>query len=190
MPPLRPLLAAALALAACAHPSMPPESSTSPPCDAPRGDRSQMKTLAGHCDIGGFVVKIAEPERCGASAYVELCGTGRRRFALRPESVEGLCVGRPAPNDPCSVVRVSDFGHEVAERMREAGIEVHGHGMGACGKLGDYLAWNYGVSVIDWADADPTLAIVQDRLRAWSIGDVFGVSVQPMACGTLLEGGR
>ncbi|HCF58981.1 MAG TPA: hypothetical protein DFS52_13445 [Myxococcales bacterium] len=184
------MLAAALALAACAHPSMPPESSTSPPCDAPWGDRSQMKTLAGHCDIGGFVVKIAEPERCGASAYVELCGTGRRRFAPRPESVKGLCVGRPAPNDPCSVVRVSDFGHEVAERMREAGIEVHGHGMGACGKLGDYLAWNYGVSVIDWADADPTLAIVQDRLRAWSIGDVFGVSVQPMACGTLLEGGR
>lgn len=187
MNPLRPFLFVALALAACARAPVPSDS-PSPLCDAPRGDRSQMKTPAGTHELDGFVLEIAEPELCGNAAYIEVRGTGRRRFALRPESAEGLCVGRPTPDDPCSVVRVADFGHEVVERMREAGIEVHGHGMGACGKLGDYLDWNYGVAVIDWADADPTLAIIQDGLRAWDIGDVFGVSVRPMACVIILEG--
>ena len=58
-------------------------------------------------------------------------------------------------------------------------------------ELRAYRAWNFGVGVMDWAEADPALAIVQDRLRAWRIGDVFGVSVRPMACGVeLVEDGR
>ena len=150
-----------------------------------------MTTPAGPRDLYGFGLEIAEPEICGTSAYVEVRGLGRRQFAMGAPPDPAGCRGRPAPDDPCTLVSVVDFGHEVVERMREAGLEVHGMGMGACGTLGDYRAWNFGVGVMDWAEADPALAIVQDRLRAWRIGDVFGVSVRPVACGVeLAEDGR
>lgn len=164
----------------------------SPLCDAPRGDVSMMQTPAGPRDLYGFGIAIAPPETCGTSSYIAVRGEGRRRFfgGRPPAGDPSVCVGRPAADDPCTLVSVNDFGHEVFFRMRDAGVDGNGVGMGACGRLGDLPAWNFGVGVSDWAHADTALGIVQDRLRAWRVGDVFGVSVIPISCGIELEGSR
>lgn len=143
-----------------------------------------VKTPAGPKDQFGVNIQVSAPQFCGNSAFIALEGSGRRTFQMPPGAA--LCTGRPDPHDPCTSVSISDFGNDVAEHMRMHGVTVfNGVGLGACGKVGGLADWNYSVGVYRWEAVDQAIEIAADRMRAWRIGDRFGVSIKPLACGSV-----
>jgi hypothetical protein len=151
-----------------------------PLCEAPIGSPDQLGTPAGVVDRYGFAITVAPIERCGTSGTIAITGSGHRRFVMPPEVP--TCSGRPDPADPCTTLRPDDFGDDVQARLVAAGVVPTGHGMGACGTLGTWDDWNFGISVQRWIDADPAIEVVADRLRAWRVGATYHVSVRPLMC--------
>jgi hypothetical protein len=95
------------------------------------------------------------------------------------------CVPPPgAPPDVCPEVHADALGGTIAGRLKELGIEINGIGAGVCDQANglDYTTWNYSVGIMDWKDADAAVAVVDEVLRTWGVGQYFGVSVRGIDC--------
>lgn len=143
-------------------------------------------TLAGQT-VGG--VAVSAPKSCKEGAYIALDGDGPRKLVLARDVGHQIpeCAQPPDDAQACPNVQVDYFAKAVAQRLREADIEVLGAGLGPCGDIdGSYDEWNFAFGVNDWAQADAAVRIVAEEMRRWQIGNRVGVAVQAIPCAVLL----
>lgn len=180
--------AAVTGTSSCAPPDSTPIPSDLRLCDGALGTREQLTTPIGATEGP----RIDEPLECSKGsdgmdhgAYIRIHGHGTRRLVMPGATSEQTCVPpRGAKSDVCPEVSAHEVADEVKRRLQARGIVVNGTGAGVCAQpVGDdYESWDYSVGITDWKDADAAVAIVDEVLRTWGIGDSFGISVWGMNC--------
>lgn len=178
-----------LSTAACALAPPPRAVLTSECQEVPSGSPEAWRTPVGQASGP----RIDAPRLCPGKgsrhgAYIRVHGQGWRRLVFG----RAACMELPEDGTSCPEIELGTFGHAAMKaihaRLGEAAADSVG--LGACGTLGDYDAWNPSLHVHDWSHADLAIAIVDEHLRRYQIGNHFGVSVSGFSCGVLLEGGR
>jgi len=154
--------------------------------DGPKGSREQFANKGN--------AKIDEPKSCEGATYIRVHGAGSRRFVMGEGGEPRGCTQAPldsAPATDCPELFADAFGRDVTSRLADRGVQTTGLGLGACGevKQGDYDAWNFSVSVADWAQADLAVTAVSEELSRWGAGGHFGVTVKGIPCATPLAEG-
>ncbi len=205
-PPTRQLITALVMLVATSAPGCGllgearPAVPTNPHCHVPGGSVAQWKTAPGAIDLYGFSLQLSAAADCGRGQAVELIGAGHRtlehRNVLRRglcaarnnphDGCQDLCVGRPLPDEPCKRVSAMAIAMEARQRLTDAG-RLASVGYSGCGeRSGEPGFWYVTLDVYDWADLDPAIAALADRMRAWRVGDRLRIAVKPMNCGVAL----
>ena len=152
------------------------------------------KGTAGKADMfknpGG--IKVDPPKTCDGGAYIRVYGSGKRTLVMAQDGKPRGCESAPregAPETDCPEIFADAFGRDVVARLKNRGVGAIGMGLGACGTAGatDFDAWNYSVTVADWAQADLAVTAVSEELHRWGAGHHFGVSVSAVPCADALE---
>lgn len=146
--------------------------------------------------IGAMAPRIEAPLHCSNpgnhwddGAYIRVHGDGHRKLVLGRQSLPEQCWKEGPQLETCNLVLVDQFGHEVLKRLRakypRGEARFGGISVGVCGEIGadlDYDRAHLSVSVFDWADVDAAIAVVDEVLDAWKIGNHYGVSVRGSSC--------
>jgi hypothetical protein len=139
---------------------------------------------------------IDAPVTCGNDTYIAVHGrVGGRRFVMGPEGAKTGCKAPPPPDEPaaCPEVFVDAFAQHLYLRLQSRSLYAsRGIGQGPCAGAGAgagagaqppvYADVHYSVMIQDWRQADAVIAAVDEELRVWGVGDVFGVSVMGKDC--------
>ena len=145
--------------------------------DGPKGKRELCQNKAN--------AKIDEPKTCERATYIRVHGAGSRRIVMGEGGQPRGCTQAPldsAPATDCPELFADAFGRDVTSRLENRGVTTIGLGIGACGQPGDYDAWNFSISVGDWAEVELAVAAVNEELSRWGAGGHFGVTVKGIPC--------
>lgn len=150
---------------------------------APAGTPDMFKNPGG--------VKVDPPKTCDGGTYIRVFGSGKRKLVMAQEGKPRGCERAPlegAPETDCPEIFADALGRDVTARLDSRGVKVTGMGLGACGAPeGDFDAWNFSISVPDWAQADLAVTAVSEELHRWGAGHHFGVTVSAIPCADALE---